>query len=1364
MEPELPRPSRPHHLPHLFNLPVTAVSMPSSPQSSGHRTAGITPSSSPGIFSSSHLPSSPHVPRIGAFAAISPLPNSSASSPVHVAHQSSNLTTRQPVRETHTANVDRDDTTGRKTINEYQVLEEIGRGQHGKVKLAQDNRNARMVAIKIIPRLSKTRRLGKVSAVDPQQNTKREIAILKKIRHENIVALLEVIDDPELQKIYMVLEYVERGEMTWRKKGLPNICYFERYRFELGVHGKELAPGECNWHSVLERKATICALKEARANGTPPPVNDWTTLYHVTADDDDQTPWWYVPSIGLGPDASLLEAHPISRATSRAPSRVASSASVASATTARSYSSDASCVAQDGGDDGDDSGDQTPGLLHPNRAMSNALDGSMFGAYLDEASRSRPRSPSVADSVMSHLSGLDFNSMVHDPYADDFSYVPCFSIQQARIAFRDTVLGLEYLHYHGVVHRDIKPANLLWSKGFHVKISDFSVSYFGRPIRDGEPTVVSEAEARNFDDDRELSKTVGTPAFFAPELCYTDIDKEPPRVSEQIDVWSLGVTLYCLLYARIPFLAEDEFSMFRKIATEEAYVPRRRLKPVGIYTDPTGSSLYSRTNVHPYRSDADPEYEELSRPLLDLLHKMLIKNPDERIRLRDIKRHPWVTEDIANVSAWLSDTDPARTQDRDIQVDEEEIGDAVVPLNFLQRARSAVKRAVEKVIHSRPERDTSTAPSLTRNRAMSSAASSSAELAAATAALPINIKPATHPHDSPGGAAGSHSSAHRIAFGNHSHSPGHAHSYSQGHQPNSVGPLSLHQQLSNHSREARRKSLRGCESTDYFATVTQTSTNEHHPLAQSQIASPYVSPGEKTPNSELAPQLQPLMPAEEPALPTAVMHQPATPAASSANASAKVSASTSPRGYHLDGSGEADLATLPGRVHAQLITNAILSHSALLQEVRAAQATPLPAASTSPVDLASLALRNPARQTRDTRSSSTATNSRTQSVDRASILFANPNKRSSPVLGLSMANAPGSMQQQALLHTPTPTNGASDETETPSSATQKADVPISAIAVPLSKPVAEERPATAYRARDALPREVFATVGRSKSNSLSALPNRPTGGADSEGIPSPLSPNQLTFPCVHRPGSELHTARSSSSVSFDESYNQTPLTSPSERAHYSFVSSSRPGHRKSSSNAMTTFQSDPSLPALFSGASSVSADDAEIFGHHGMIGVTDGPSLDLSDYCLTPPACGQEHDVCPLDQVDQSRGELDQIDFKGQQGWGSGGAIPVELDNEPLARTPLATPVRADSRCYTDEDDDSDSDNGIMMMAKVKKKVATPYAQHISSHNIGGNAGRSSASIATARHARRRDTNTSIGSTDTAKKVGVSTTDIGPTA
>jgi SNF1-activating kinase 1 len=122
------------------------------------------------------------------------------------------------INRTHKAQVEQDFITGRKLINQYEIIDEIGRGAHGKVKLGRSLETSDYVAIKIIQRFSKKRKLGKVT-FDPEVKVKREIAILKKIRHPNVVGLLEVIDDPELKKIYMVLEHVELGEIVWRKKG-----------------------------------------------------------------------------------------------------------------------------------------------------------------------------------------------------------------------------------------------------------------------------------------------------------------------------------------------------------------------------------------------------------------------------------------------------------------------------------------------------------------------------------------------------------------------------------------------------------------------------------------------------------------------------------------------------------------------------------------------------------------------------------------------------------------------------------------------------------------------------------------------------------------------------------------------------------------------------------------------------------------------------------------------------------------------------------------------------------------------------------------------------------------------------------------
>ncbi|RKP38913.1 kinase-like domain-containing protein, partial [Dimargaris cristalligena] len=132
---------------------------------------------------------------------------------------------------------------------------------------------------------------------------------------------------------------------------------------------------------------------------------------------------------------------------------------------------------------------------------------------------------------------------------------PLLGLDEIRRIFRDLVLGVEYLHYQGIIHRDIKPANLLRAQDGTVKISDFGVSHFSQ-----QPT--------------ELAKTVGSPAFFAPELCCTAPElnkllKDYQGITKAIDVWAMGVTLYCLIYGRCPFVADNEFELFQVIPRQD---------------------------------------------------------------------------------------------------------------------------------------------------------------------------------------------------------------------------------------------------------------------------------------------------------------------------------------------------------------------------------------------------------------------------------------------------------------------------------------------------------------------------------------------------------------------------------------------------------------------------------------------------------------------------------------------------------------------------------------------------------------------------------------------------------------------------
>jgi len=164
---------------------------------------------------------------------------------------------------------------------------------------------------------------------------------------------------------------------------------------------------------------------------------------------------------------------------------------------------------------------------------------------------------------------------------------------KARQYIRDVVNGLEYLHDRNIIHRDIKPENLLLSVDGVVKISDFSISL----------------HLEQTDDDQCLKRTIGSPAFLAPEICAS----ETPRIQgPPIDLWSLGITLYLFIFGKLPFMAENEVLLFDKIRTQEL-------------------------------SFLQPTDEDLK----NLLSSLLEKNPDKRITVKQVKQHPWLLKNLS---------------------------------------------------------------------------------------------------------------------------------------------------------------------------------------------------------------------------------------------------------------------------------------------------------------------------------------------------------------------------------------------------------------------------------------------------------------------------------------------------------------------------------------------------------------------------------------------------------------------------------------------------------------------------------------------------------------------------------------------
>lgn len=120
---------------------------------------------------------------------------------------------RPPVHETNQLAVAYDQ-QGNRMINCYTIIANLGQGAYGKVKLGVDASTGQNVAIKIIDKKHLKKKMGGLGTIDQDAALKREIAIMKKVRHRNCVSLYEVIDDPASNKLYLIMDYVPNGPVV----------------------------------------------------------------------------------------------------------------------------------------------------------------------------------------------------------------------------------------------------------------------------------------------------------------------------------------------------------------------------------------------------------------------------------------------------------------------------------------------------------------------------------------------------------------------------------------------------------------------------------------------------------------------------------------------------------------------------------------------------------------------------------------------------------------------------------------------------------------------------------------------------------------------------------------------------------------------------------------------------------------------------------------------------------------------------------------------------------------------------------------------------------------------------------------------
>ena len=158
------------------------------------------------------------------------------------------------------------------------------------------------------------------------------------------------------------------------------------------------------------------------------------------------------------------------------------------------------------------------------------------------------------------------------------------SEEEASYFFFQLINGIEYIHSKGIAHRDLKPENLLLSKNKILKIIDFGLSNF-------------------YDGTKRLQTPCGSPCYASPEMV-----KGKRYDGFNIDIWAIGVILFAMLCGYLPF-EDDEND-----------------------TDVLFNEIIRNKIDYPYF---------LSKLSLDILQKILVSDPLQRITIDEIKNHPF---------------------------------------------------------------------------------------------------------------------------------------------------------------------------------------------------------------------------------------------------------------------------------------------------------------------------------------------------------------------------------------------------------------------------------------------------------------------------------------------------------------------------------------------------------------------------------------------------------------------------------------------------------------------------------------------------------------------------------------------------
>ena len=193
---------------------------------------------------------------------------------------------------------------------------------------------------------------------------------------------------------------------------------------------------------------------------------------------------------------------------------------------------------------------------------------------------------------------------------------------------KQILLGLEYLHYHGLIHRDIKGANILVNNDGLVKLSDF-----------GSARKIQQSFLNSF---------IGTTCWMAPEIL---LDK---NYEWYADIWSLGCTVFEMLTGKPPFIGWSHYEISLKVInyseTEYKFPSHISLLAKDFILCCLKKIPYKRYNVkkllsHPFILKADIDFTD---EIFDNESELVFDDDNEKIIFKDKLKN----EDSTGISSF----------------------------------------------------------------------------------------------------------------------------------------------------------------------------------------------------------------------------------------------------------------------------------------------------------------------------------------------------------------------------------------------------------------------------------------------------------------------------------------------------------------------------------------------------------------------------------------------------------------------------------------------------------------------------------------------------------------------------------------